>query len=165
MLLRRADGLALLRRALARDLGALLTGLVLAAGCGVDFSTEAQESEILKTLTISGDFAPGGALTLRLDYEQPYPTLINVSCDLLKGRSGKRAERLVANIMEKPLVVNDNGGPVPEATPIAESIEQEFSAPADAGSYEVNCYTVGEEDNDIERVITIEGAAANDASS
>jgi hypothetical protein len=143
-------------------LGALLATLLLAAGCGVDFSRETEESEILKGLAITGDFTPNGALLLTLDYEQPYPTLINVSCDVLEDRSGKRADRLVANIMEKPLIVNDEGGPVPEATPIAESIEQEFQAPANPGSYQIDCFTVGEEDNDIERTNTIAGEAANE---
>jgi hypothetical protein len=140
-------------------LGALLATILVAVGCGVDFSQETEESEILKALAITGDFTPNGALLLTLDYEQPYPALINVSCDVLENRAGKRADRLVANIMEKPLIVNDEGGPLPEATPIAESIEQEFQAPATPGSYEVNCYTVGEEDNDIERMITIAGEA------
>jgi hypothetical protein len=114
----------------------------------------------LKSLAITGDFSPGGALVLTLDYEQPYPTLINVSCDILRDTSGEREDRIVAHVTEKPLVVNDEGGPLPEATPIAESIEQEFTAPAEPGSYEVNCYTVGEEDNDIEQVIVIEGEPA-----
>ena len=140
-------------------LGALLATLLVGAGCGVDFSPETEQSEILKGLSITGDFTPNGALLLTLDYEQPYPTLINVSCDVLTDRAGKRADRLVANIMEKPLIVNDEGGPLPEATPIAESIDQEFKGPANPGRYEVNCFTVGEEDNDIQRMITVSGEA------
>jgi hypothetical protein len=132
--------------------------LLASTGCGVDFTEEEQESEILKALSVSGDFSPSGALVLTVDYEQPYPALVNVSCDVLADTSAKRAERIVSHIMERPLEVNDNGGAVPEATPIAGSIEQEFQAPEQPGNYEVDCFTVGDEDNFIDEPLVIDAA-------
>ncbi len=140
----------------------LVLSAIIAAGCGVSFDSNPEESEILKELSVTGDFVPGGALTLTLDYEQPYPALISVACDVLEDRNAPRAERQVAHIPEKPLAVNDNGGPVGEATPIAERLEQQFTAPERPGRYQLDCYTVGEEDNDIERIITISPEMADE---
>ncbi|MEX1254981.1 MAG: hypothetical protein WEE64_11645 [Dehalococcoidia bacterium] len=136
-------------------LGALLATVLVAAGCGVDFSPESEESEIFRGLSITGDFRPSGTLSLTLEYQQPYPVLMTVACDLLRDGVGKRDDRLVARIFELPLNVNENGGPVGESEPLLGDLKQDFRAPEQAGRYEVDCFTTAEEDNDIGRIITV----------
>ena len=69
-----------------RLLGALFvcaTASVLIA-CGVTLGSGSEGSEFFDNLNVTGDFHPGGRLTLDVTYSQTYPIGLNVICDLLQ---------------------------------------------------------------------------------
>jgi hypothetical protein len=140
----------------------LCVGAVVIAGCGVSFSAEDEQSEIFADVLVEGDFSPGGQLTLTLRYQQPYPAQIDVACDLLEDRSGRRADRLVARVLEQQILPTQGlpvgeGTPQPleEITPVPGSFEQPFNAPVEPGRYEVECLTPVDDNNKLSRSFTI----------
>lgn len=51
--------------------------------CGISLGAGEDETDIFKQLGVEGDFSPGGALELTLEYAQQYPVAVDVECDLL----------------------------------------------------------------------------------
>lgn len=51
--------------------------------CGIEFGEAADDTEILKSITIQGEIVPGEPITLVLEYAQQYPVKVVVKCDLL----------------------------------------------------------------------------------
>jgi hypothetical protein len=168
------------RRALALALLLSGTALALLAGCGISVGSEEQETELFKRLTVEGDFHAGGTLKLTLEYEQPYPVTVDIACELLfrdfKGTPTPQPSpgpsptasipdpdptpvSKVLDILAQALPLNENGGPVDEATPVAGAIEREFTAPDVPGRYTVRCLTPRDRNNAIAERITIEPAA------
>jgi len=173
----------------ARRLGAILSlGFlsILLLACGISYGEDESGTELFKRLTIEGERRPFANLTLVLEYEQPYPTLIDVQCDLLEVESEATPRPSVtptatlpegvtptpppipkprptprhrlATLVGEGLPENPEGGPVDEATPISGSIRKEFRSPEFAGRYSVWCYTPADENNGIVRQFTISRA-------
>jgi hypothetical protein len=73
------------RRWRMSPLGALLLSVAagVLVGCGVTFGSSGRGSEFFQRLDVSGDFSPGGELTLAVEYSQAYPVSLNIVCDLL----------------------------------------------------------------------------------
>jgi len=143
------------RERLVAATGALLFLTLLAAGCGVSFGADSDETEIFEALRIEGDLAPSASLRLKLDYKSQYPVAVIVGCRVLRDGEGKRGERVVAEILTEAIPANTNGGPVGEATPEAGSLERAFIAPGQPGRYLVECYTVDDDNNAIEEEMRI----------
>lgn len=62
---------------------------------------------------------------------------------------------LVFRILEGTLPANSQGGPLEEATPIADTIQRTFAAPDVPGEYVVLCYTPEDEDNALGQMIVV----------
>ena len=168
-----------------------LLGVLLASGlsflvlaCGITLSAGDGETELFKDLTITGDFVPYGALTLRLEYAQVYNVDVRASCDLLivdpdwtptpKPSPGPtptatevaipRVRPTPANtmygILNQTLPFNPEGSVAEEATPVPGVIEKLFSAPSEPGRYIVRCYTPDDQNNAIAESFTIEAPPA-----
>ena len=170
----------------ARRLGVIL-GLaflaVLFLGCGISYGEDEEGTELFKRLEIEGERRPFSNLNLVLEYEQPYPALIDVQCDLIEIDSEATPQATVtptatlpegvtptpppipkprptpghrlAILVGEGLPENPDGGPVDEATPIAGTIEREFRAPEFPGRYLVWCYTPADQNNGIVEQFTI----------
>jgi hypothetical protein len=172
------------RRCLLGGLVATAMALPLLTACGVSVGSEDETTELFKRLTVAGDFHAGGILTMTLEYEQPYPVTVDVTCELLfRDFLGEPTPvptpgpaptepipiieptpaNRVLDILAEALPRNANGGPVDEATPISGTIERDFPAPEVPGRYTVRCLTPRDRDNRISQRITIEPAAAGDA--
>ena len=169
------------RRAIGRLLGVLLaSGLLVLLGvaCGITLDAGEEETEIFKQLTVDGDFRLGGALTLTLEYEQPYPIRVAVACDVITEGPAPTATpdlsgatptptavvipmprstptRRVLEILTDALPSNEDGVPPTEATPVVGTIERSFAGPDRAGDYIVRCFTPDDENNSIQQPITI----------
>lgn len=173
-------------------LGALFVSGLLAlvfVACGITLGRGEKETEIFKRLTITGDFTPGGELVLALEYAQPYPTAIDVDCDLLTTERPTATPRLtptptkerwrtptptpvliprpkptpankVLDILLETIGPNAEGGPADEATPVPGSFSRRFPAPERPGRYLVRCFTPADENNQIFESIRIAPGAA-----
>ncbi len=140
------------------SVGLVLAFAVLISGCGISLSAENTASEIFVELTVQGDFAVGGQLALSLAYEQPYPVPITVVCAVLGPLSDDEEPEELARILSEALPANPEGGPLDQATPVADAIQRSFSAPDSPGRYLVRCRTEADEDNAIIEEITIKAA-------
>lgn len=130
---------------------ALVVALLL-AGCGVSAnSDDVDQSEIFMDLTVESSFQPNSEITIRVEYEQPYPVVIAVDCDLLESDE----KTVVTNVLGQQIPANPAGGPVGTATPVSGVFEQAFRAPAEPGRYLVECRTRDDENNEIDEWITI----------
>ena len=172
------------RRAWGHLLGALFASGLLAlvvTACGISLSAGEEETEIFRELTVEGDFRLGGALTLALEYEQPYPVNVAIKCDLLaldragtptpEPTEGPEVEgtptaaaiprvrptpaNKVQDILEETLGPNPEGGPVGEATPVVDTLTRSFTAPDRPGRYLVRCFTPADQNNAVVEEITI----------
>ena len=153
--------------------------------CGISFSAEPEETELFKRLSIDGDFAPGGSLTLLLEYEQPYTVRIQVRCDVLEADPPPTPDHtptplIVLGILitPEPTVVNiprirptpfnkvidvlvddippnPDGGLAGEATPVSGTLKQRFVGPEQPGRYIAKCFTPLDVNNAIIEEFTI----------
>jgi hypothetical protein len=105
------------RRWHVSPIGALLISVTagILVGCGVTFGSGGRGSEFFQQLSVTGDFATGGQLTLAVQYSQAYPVSLNVVCDLLdpdKPTPTKTVEPTRPNIARLP-----TSTPTPPAIP------------------------------------------------
>ena len=173
----------------AHLLGVLLASSLslLVLACGITLSAGDDETELFKDLTITGDFVPYGALTLRLEYAQVYNVDVRASCDLLivdpdwtptpkpsPGPTPTATEVVIPRVHPTPsntvdeilaetLPANSEGGVVDEATPVPGVIERQFTAPGELGQYIVRCYTPDDQNNAIAESFTVEAPPAPDS--
>jgi hypothetical protein len=138
------------------------------AGCGVELNAEQETTEIFKDVVVTndqrGEPRAGEQLLVRVEYTQPYPRDLDVECELLNAAGTTKVSELsVAIIPANPseniptaIVKNYKD----EVTPVAGSVEMIAFAPAEPGTYMVNCFTQEDDNNEIERTITIGAAAA-----
>ncbi len=140
-----------------------------------------------------GGFVTGAPITITLEWEQPYPRLakvdfhINVDCDLLAGSSTTRvlatptpADRqpspttrkdkvrdlLVETLPENPpenVPEEVEDSLADEATPLSGTMEKTFFAPDLPGEYIVECFTLEDDNNTIERRFSIAPAPESTA--
>ena len=168
--MKRSPGTARGRRAERHPLGALFVLAAFAlifAGCGITLSADEDESEMFRELTLEGDLIVGGALELKLAYEQPYPVDVAVECELRSAEEGTRPATpgpretpparpgRVLLILTQQVPANPAGGAVGEATPEAGVIQGAFSLPDVAGRYRVVCFTPDDETNAIGQTIIL----------
>jgi len=181
------------RRAFRWLLGVFAVSGILAltgAACGIDYGTASEETELFKQLTVTGDFTPGSLLTMRLDWEQPYPIDVEIRCDVLSEyaqptatpegspvppdvaertptptpripRERPTPKTWVQDIPGDTLESNDEGGPVDEATPTSGTLERRFRAPVLPGKYFARCYTPQDENNAIFEEFTLSSASSS----
>jgi hypothetical protein len=180
------------RRALRWLFGVFaISGILALTGvaCGIDYGTASEETELLKKLTVSGEFTTGSLLTMTLDWEQPYPANVEIRCQVVSEfdqpaatpegspvppdvaartptptplipRVRPTPKNFVQDIPGDTLLSNDEGGPVDEATPTSGTIERSFRAPVAPGAYFVRCYTPSDENNAIFQEFTLVPASA-----
>lgn len=174
------------RRARAGALGALFLStlaLALLTSCGITLSSGEEESEVFKSLTLTGDFRPEGEITIRLAYENPYTRKLRVQCDLIDP-AGRAASPSLATDTPEPLVratptsppiprpspttegyvrlvlnqeiaENPEGGAAGRVTPVVGVLEGDFKAPLEPGDYRVRCFTIADQDNEITERFTV----------
>jgi len=162
-----------------RLLGAVVVPAVMltvAAGCGISLGATEGETEMFKDLRVEGDFRLGGELHMFLAIEQPYAVDVEVRCDLLDEDAPPTAtpepdatptpveipplqptpSNKVADVFQRHVGANPEGGIVDEATPVPEPVEVTFNAPEQAGLYRLRCYTPLDEENEIELTFTVQ---------
>jgi len=124
-------------------------------GCGISLRAENSGSEIFQELVVEGEFIAGEPLTFTLTYEQPYPVEVAIACDLLERKPDTDVVRGLRRILRDTLPANPQGGPLDEATPVADSLQHTFPAPERPGRYIVACFTKDDRENAIGEEITI----------
>lgn len=162
----------------------LLASAALLAGCGISYGDNDKSTELFKSLTVAGDLVPGGHVSIRLVYAQPYASAINVACVLIAkgGQDGPAPTPLPAmtpeepgatptppaipapvptprhtilNILEEPIRGKAVETPIEYSTPEPGSLTGEFTVPQASGPYEVRCYTPADLNNRITKNISI----------
>jgi len=128
----------------------LVVVAILAAGCGVDFSSAKQGNEFFKSLAVTGDLRAGSPLTAAVTYEQNNPVAVVIKCEVRQGKD------LVKEIGGESAPLLAGGGP--EATPFPGNFSFDFSM-EQPGTYKAECFTPADEDNYIIKTFTIGPAA------
>jgi hypothetical protein len=142
--------------------------LVLAiAGCGVELNAEQETTEIFKDVVVTnmegGAPRAGEQLEVTIEYSQPYPRDLDVECELWNAAESAKVSEIAVAIISA-----NSGDNIPtaivkkykdEVTPTRGSLEMTFFGPQEPGEYVVNCFTQEDDNNEIERTISI-GAAA-----
>jgi hypothetical protein len=158
---------------------ASLASLLVFAGCGLSWSSGPHKTELFRKLTVTGDFYPGSALTLHLEYQQPYSVDVRAHCALLKvnanytptprppgsaltptpvviPRVHPTPSNTVYEILEDTLPYNPGPTAEPDkVTPVPGVIERQFNMPGQPGRYTVRCYTPLDVNNSITTSFTI----------
>jgi hypothetical protein len=133
----------------------------------VELSADQTTTEIFKGVSVTDaqggpGLVAGQELRVHVDYSQPYAHQIDVQCDLMNASGATKVadlsvQALPANPIENiPTAIVKNYKD--EVTPTTGTLELIAFAPADPGTYMVRCFTQEDDNNDIERTITI-GAA------
>jgi hypothetical protein len=124
--------------------------VLLSTGCGIDFSSNGENTEPLARLQITGTRTAGEELRVDLAYSQTLPVPVEVECRLTQG----------SNVVQKigAATVPANPGGSPEATPVAGDLSFPFRV-EQAGEYKVVCLTVVDEANKLDQVISIRPAS------
>jgi hypothetical protein len=160
-------------------LSALIAVLLL--GCGITLSQGHSQTEVFKSLTLTGSFVVGGELQLAFNYAQPYSTSLDVQCEVLTAAkapptpkptadpSGRKItptpvkipapEKTPANRVELVFTTsigpNPNGSTADEATPVPGSFTHKFNAPKTSGRYKLRCFTPADDNNSISKTFSI----------
>ena len=113
---------------------------LLAAACGVAFSSPSRDNTLFQSLKVTGKMRAGSPLTAALTYQQYLPVRVDVTCEL--WQHGKKVKQI-----GKETVPELPGGS-PKETPFPGNVSFDFSVDQ-AGSYAVKCYTTGDKDNAI----------------
>jgi len=138
-----------------RAAGLAVLGLaLLAAGCGITTGAGTEESEIFRKLSVDAPDVAGGYVHLVLDYTQPYPVDVTITCALLE----EDGETTVTDILSDSLPANPEGGLAGEATPVRGTIDETFRAPEEPGDYVVECTTPRDDNNVIGKKIRVRAA-------
>lgn len=164
-------------RGRARVIGVSLLLCFLGAlfvGCGISLSADHSQTEVFKKLDVIGPMTPSSALTMELDYEQPYSVALDVLCDLLIAAKAPATptptknplgtptptpvrvpapETTPANrlsvIINQSIPENPTGTTTDESTPVPGSLTHNFNAPDKPGRYLLRCYTPADHNNQI----------------
>jgi hypothetical protein len=159
-------------------LGALAPVIV---ACGISWSEGETETEVFKEITVVGTPGPGAQLVIEVDYQQPYSANLEVQCDLLDtlkrtptplptedpaGTPTPTPVRVpapvstpvnrVAILLSQTIESNPDGTTTDESTPEAGTLSMDFTAPDEAGRYNIRCYTVADRNNQIFKSLRIE---------
>jgi hypothetical protein len=119
---------------------------LLLAGCGVRFRDPRPGTEFFEALQVTGEMKAGSPLTALVTYTQNYPVEVEISCEL---RQNKKTVQEIGKNLVPPLP-----GGNPDATPVAGTFSYDFTPPA-PGEYKVECLTLKDEDNFIDKKIRI----------
>jgi len=123
---------------------------LLSTGCGIDFSSNGENTEPLARLQVTGTRTAGEELRVELAYSQTYPVPVEVECRLKQGSA------VVQVIKKATIPANPEGSP--EATPVAGDFSFPFRV-EQAGEYKVVCLTVADETNKLDEAISIRPAS------
>jgi hypothetical protein len=138
---------------------------LVASGCGVELNAEQNTTEIFKDVTVSGiqgqtSVIAGQELRIYVEYSQPYPRQLDVDCDLMDASGDSKVADLSVQVLPPNALENIPTAIVKnfkdEVTPTTGTLELAAFAPHTPGSFRINCFTQEDDNNQIERPITIE---------
>ncbi|MHB8516333.1 MAG: hypothetical protein ACYDCT_13240 [Dehalococcoidia bacterium] len=129
---------------------ALAAFALLAAACGVQFSTPARTNQFFQSLTVTGELRTGAPLTASLAYQQNLPVNIDVQCETRQGT------RLIKPLGHDTIPQYPQGSP--KLTPIPGNASFAFTVDA-PGDYKAECYTPVDQDVYIIKTFTVRGPA------
>jgi hypothetical protein len=125
---------------------ALSLAALLAAACGVAFSSPPRDNTLFQSLHVTGKMNAGAPLTAALTYQQYLPVKIDVTCEL--WQHSKQVKEIGKD------TVPELPGGSPKQTPFPGNFSLDFTVDQ-PGSYAVKCYTASDKDNTILTSFTI----------
>ena len=125
---------------------ALSLAALLAAACGVAFSSPPRSNTLFQSLHITGRMTAGSPLTAAITYQQYLPVKIDVTCELWKN--SKKVKQLGKD------TVPELPGGSPKETPFPGNFSIDFTVDQ-PGTYAVKCYSTSDDDNAILASFTV----------
>ena len=133
---------------------ALAAAALLAAACGVRFSTPARTNDFFQSLTVTGEMRTGAPLTAAVAYQQDLPVGVDVQCEIRQGK------RLIKPLGHDTVPAYPEGSP--KLTPFPGNLSFDFTLDA-PGDYKAECYASNDQDVYIIKTFTVRGPALTPA--
>jgi hypothetical protein len=152
------------RPPLALRLAPLLILLLTVPGCGIEFVASEEGTELIDSVTVSGEFVAGGEVMVTVTINQAYPVPVHVACYAQNESLVTEDEKDVSFHERATLVgqvyLDTAIGPSGAMTPDTEVQKQTFSYPFRVerpGTYFIACITPAAPDNGVGRTFTVRG--------